>query len=102
MMKSVLQALFPFVILWKYIRPVFATSIALHMLTLALPISATCMLLIWSVLGLHAASGFLETLRTIWVGFYWDGILLGITAWRWHLAIFTLILILNTIDEYAR
>jgi hypothetical protein len=67
-------------------------------LSLFFIVSVTILVILFGgVLGMPTKHGFFETIRLLWVNYFFNGYFLGIVAWRWQL----LLLILTTITSLS-
>lgn len=70
-------------------------------LTLVIPIAFTIMSIFLLIIGIDFKEGenFLSLLRTLWIGYYFDGVFLGFVAWRIHLGLIFLCVLFGLLSE---
>ena len=73
----------------------------LYIITLIIPFVMTIMVVFAIVMGITYEHGYLMKIKDLWVGFYYDGIFMGVIAWRWQLGLLLLsfIFFLSSSDE---
>jgi len=60
----------------------------LYAITLVLPMSLTIINIIaCGILGFETKFGFWGNFKIMWIDYYFTGILMGISAWRWQLVL---------------
>lgn len=67
-------------------------SLKLYSLTLSIPIVMTVMVTLMAIVGVDLIYGLLETYRMLWIDYYFTGHLGGLDAWRIHIAVFIICL----------
>jgi hypothetical protein len=74
----------------------------LYSITIIIPVVATLMsMLLIGILGVESDNTLSEALKISWVDYYYSGYFLSISAWRWHIFIFFIIVLFVIIDSIS-
>lgn len=78
------------------VKDVFITTFQVYSLTLVVPIVLSIVNIIFcGILDFHSIYGFLGNFRLIWIDYYFTGELIGVMAYKWHLALLFIFFLLS-------
>jgi len=73
---------------------------SIYGLTLVIPITMTMInILFVGILGLETKEGFFMNFKIIWIDYYFTGSFLGFVAWRWHLMLLVISIMIGMLDD---
>ena len=76
-------------------------TLELYSISLVIPISVSIMfILINLTVGINTEIGVLNEIKQIWTLYYYDGHLLDVIAYRWHLSIIGILNIISFVNKY--
>jgi hypothetical protein len=82
-------------------KEIIILTIKVYLLTIVIPLSITIFLIFGGILGLNLENGLLDSIKEIWLNYYFTGTISSVNAWKIQIVLFIISFIIVLDEEFS-